>query len=196
MNAYWENHYYLKHATQNYLGCTSPNADSIAIEGFAQEHNYVITYFPTRMNSTPPPADTVVSTLTGTVTLDLTATPFGDTVNNYLDTLHTDYAFIIAPELITRGMLADEAEDTDTVKTDWDFALYPNPANEAFTLALPSDDVPRDVILFDMAGKRIFSRTDVTVRLLGVTTTGLSKGTYAVRVSDAERARVKILVIH
>ncbi len=139
----------------------------------------------------------MTSTLTGLVTLDLTNTTFafGGTANNYLDTLHTDYAFIIAPEMIMRSMIAHEAEDTVAVKTDWEFGLYPNPTNDAVTLSLPTDNVPRDVVLFDMAGKRVFSRMNVTTRLLGVTTTGLGKGTYGVRVSDAESAKVKVLVI-
>ena len=184
-------------ATQDFLGCTPPNADSIALPGFAEEQDYVITWFPTRMNATAPPADTVGSTSLGLVTLDLSDTPYayGGIANNYLDTLHTDYAFIIAPELIVRSMIAQEEDDTVRVMTDWDFTLYPNPADEAVTVALPIDNVPREVTLFDMAGRRMFSRLNVTARVLGITTAGLGKGAYCVRVSDCDSHRTRILVI-
>lgn len=197
-NAYWENHFYMNSATQNFLGCVPPNADSIALPGFAQEHDYVVTYFPTRMNETPPPADTVTSTLAGFVTLDLsdTLSAFGGTANNYLDTLHADYAFIIAPEMIMRSMLAHEEADSVAIKTDWDFTLYPNPANDRVNLMLPQDGFSSDVFLFDISGKQVYYRQNVSVRTPGIPVAGLSKGTYCVRVSRADSQKMKILIIN
>ena len=50
--------------------------------------------------------------------------------------------------------------------------------SDGVTIELPQDNVPREVVLFDMAGKRVFSRLNVMSRLLGIGTTELSKGTY------------------
>ncbi len=158
-------------------------------------HNYVVTWFPTRMNTTPQPPDTVQSTLQGFVTLNLSNTPFGAIANNYLDTLNIDHAFIIAPQQILRSMLAHEPDTLLPVRPDWDFVLYPNPANDAVTLGLPMDAIPRDIDIFDITGKQVFNRPSVITPLLGFNTGGWSKGTYGVRVSAAGRTKMKILIL-
>ncbi len=92
-------------------------------------------------------------------------------------------------------MTAYEGGDTIAVGPDWDFAVYPNPTSDAVTLALPIDNVPRDIVVFDMAGRRAFSRLNVSSHVLGISTAGLDKGAYCVRVSDGANHRMKILVI-
>lgn len=57
MYAYWGKKYYATAAVSDFLGCTDPNAQSVALPGFQPSTDYYITYFPTRMNTDVCPLD-------------------------------------------------------------------------------------------------------------------------------------------
>jgi hypothetical protein len=84
--------FYLTSSDQNLLGCMAPISQSIELSGFQGGTDYYVTWFPTRMNSTVLPDGYVDDSGSGTVILDLSTAPLGGTINNYLDTLHADYA--------------------------------------------------------------------------------------------------------
>jgi Secretion system C-terminal sorting domain len=79
---------------------------------------------------------------------------------------------------------------------EWDFSIYPNPAQEAVHVLLPADDRPRDIVLFDLCGKRVFSRSGFAKNLLDIDVGTLAQGTFCLRVSDATTTRFKTLVIN
>lgn len=195
LNAWTMNNFYLAKTVHNFLGCTTPSAQSLTLPGFAQDHDFYITYFPTRMNVSVPPNDTVVSTLAGEVTIDLSQDSLNGIASSYLDTVHSDYAFVIAPYPVQRSMIAHEELDIKST-SDWDFVMYPNPANDVLHILLPADERPKDLVLFDLSGKRVWQRWRIAERSFDIPLTTLAKGSYCVRVSDAVESKMKILVIN
>jgi len=194
VNAYWENHYYITHKAENFLGCESPpGPQSISLPGFAQDHGFQLTWYPTRINGTVPPPANAISTMAGEVTLDLSEDPLHGIVNNYLDTLHSDYAFILTPSVIEhRSMILSDG--STTVGPNWDFVLSPNPADDMLNLLLP-DDGSSDIAIFDLSGRRVLSWDGVSGPLVNLSIEKLSAGAYSVRVIDGAHSKVKELVI-
>ena len=129
-----------------------------------------------------------------TVTLDLGTSPLNGIADNDLDTLHTDYAFIIGPGPVAKNRTVHV--DTTEVNTGWDFALYPNPAYEEVKLILPNDDVPKAIVMYDMTGKQVHSINSQGIPNQRIPLAGLAKGAYCLRVSDHSRSRIKTLIIH
>ncbi len=194
LSAWTMNNYYLSSGLQNFLGCTSPTTDTVSLPGFAQDHDLYITYFPTPMNASVPPNDPITSTSTGRALLDLSDDPLNGIANNYLDTLHSDYAFIIAPYPVSRSMFVPNVVDLSSAVLDWDFSIYPNPASDELFVRLP-DSTPKDIVLYDLTGRRVHSWSSMSgpirLRLIG----NLAKGAYCVQVSDATTTKVKRLII-
>ena len=193
LNAYWEKHYYVTNVFQNYFGCTAPDTQQISIPHLQPGLDYHITWFPTRMNDTIYPPDAVDTSGTGTVLLDMDQVPLGDTLNKYLDTLHVDYAFIIALSPVLRNMVASTETGT-TMATAWEFSLYPNPARERIKVAFP-DTEPRAITIYDLQGRKVFHLDQAIGPVVIIPTSGLGRGTYCVHVSDGTIARNKLLVI-
>jgi hypothetical protein len=110
--------------------------------------------------------------------------------NNYLDTLHSDYAFIIAPQPVVRGMHAGSAE----LSAAWDFTVYPNPARDAFNLYF-HDDSPKEIILWDLVGKRVAQASHVTSPNYQLPVDQLAPGAYWVKVNNGQFSKVKQLII-
>ncbi len=194
LNAWVMNSYYLASGVdyENFLGCTAPAAQVITLPGFAQDHDYYITWYPTRMNATAPPPATTASNLAGEVILDLSAAPLGSIVSNYLDTLHADYAFIISPAPLLRSM--PTSNEMDTLDGGWDFVLYPNPADNALNVLLP-DDAPTDIAIHDLSGRLVLAWGSVSGPLLRLPVGELARSAYYVRVSDGLNTKVKKLII-
>jgi hypothetical protein len=194
-NAWVMNSFYLATGlgtTQNFLGCMAPTSQSIELSGFQGGADYFVTWFPTRMNSTVYPPDMVVtSSANGTISLNLTG-HFGGIQNNYLDTLRSDYAFLIGPWPIVKSMATAQEH---VPEVGWDFHLYPNPAREELFLQLP-DDTPKEITVWDVWGRVAVRYQNITTPLFHLTTTQFAKGAYWVRVSDGEHWKVKKLIIH
>lgn len=197
LNAWTLNNFYFRSADslQNFLGCTSPNADTVVLPGFAQNHDFFLTWFPTRISATVPTNDTVVSTLTGTVTLDFSDYAMNGIANNYLDTVHSDYGFVIAPYPVQRSMTALNEADSTATGADWDFSLFPNPASATLHLLLPIDGTPRTIVLLDLTGRDVYTRTGFTGSSFELPIDNMAKGTYCVKVSNATTCKAKVLLI-
>ena len=194
LNAYWENQYYLlADSSENFLGCAEPIAQQLIIPDLQAGLDYYVSFFPTRMNTTVHPTGYLDDTGTGDVLLDLSTAPLGGILNNYLDTLHADYAFIIdlypVPKSLTPSFV------TETKTEVWEFGMYPNPANNEVNLLLPDDDRSKDVVIYDLSGKQIRSMRSLSNTLLNISTSEFAKGPYCVRVSDQYATRMKILII-
>ena len=197
LNAYWENHYYVTNTdtTQNFFGCTAPDSQQVTLTGLQPGMDYHITWFPTRMNDTIHPADALDTSRTGTVVLDISSAPLGDTLDHYLDTLRLDYAFIVALQPVHRNMPVAGTTDSVAVSSDWTFNMFPNPAGNAVTLVLPPDGTMHEVSMYDLTGRRVWSRTNVAAPLLEIPTGGLGRRAYSVHVSDGRSRKMKTLIL-
>jgi hypothetical protein len=197
LNAYWENNFYVTKGLQNFLGCASPNAQTITLPGFLPSTDYFISYFPTRLNTSVYPDDDEDLSGSGQVTLRLDVpgpAAFNGIVNNHLDTLRSDYAFIIAPDLVKSMPVAGEAMLSNGHQ-DLDFSIYPNPAREELFLQL-QDNVTVDVDLVDISGRVLCVWTSVAGAGVRLPLTRVAKGAYGIRITDGKRMRTKKLVIH
>ena len=187
------NNYYLNSSTQNFLGCTPPDSTTITLTGFATNTPLFITWFPTRLNSTlHPPQDTLMTT-TGALTLDLSGY-LGGTANNYLDTLRSDYAFIITPGYFEKRMPPRPMVEQANVEPGWDFELYPNPSKDILFLQF-TDDLSKRLHVFDVAGRQVITQANVTATTHHLVIGNLAMGSYWVQVSDGEHRKTKKLII-
>jgi hypothetical protein len=194
-NAWVMNSYYLYSTLQNFLGCTAPDSTRITLGGFSSNTPLYITWFSTRMDSTAhPPALVDTTSATGTLTLDLTGY-LGGTANDYLDTLRSDYAFIITPTFFEKRLPPRPFLDQPLAESEWDFTLYPNPGHDVIYLRF-SDDLPKSISLLDIAGRQVMTRSGINTPTFNLYTAHLAMGPYWVLVSDGERRKVKKLIIN
>lgn len=195
MKAYWENSFYITSAVQDFLGCTVPPSDPppIEITGFTSD-DYFVTWFPTRMNTIICPADYQVAGSLGMVPLIFDADDFNAISNNYIDTLHSDYAFIISTSQIPKSLTIPAAVDTAFAEAGWDFILYPNPARDELFVQLP-DDQPRRIVLHDLTGRQIRSWESAKGPVLRIPVEQLARGPYALRVSGGSTSKTKKFII-
>lgn len=196
-NAWAMNNFYVANTdtTQNYFGCTAPTEHSVMLPGFLNSTPYHITWYATHMNDTIHPVDTVYTTTAyGSLQLDMSTARLGDTIQFYLDTLHSDYAFIVTQQPFLRSAQSLSGDDEPAATNEWDFTLYPNPAQNYLYLRLP-EGPPKEITLFDFSGRRVASWrsvSDVTVRLsIGQ----LAPSCYSVVVSDGKHLQVKRLIV-
>lgn len=195
LNAWGMNNFYLRKDIQNFLGCTDPDTQTVSLPGFVEDQEFHITWFPTRMNGTVPANDSVMSTSDGTVTLDFSDHAMHGIASNYLDTIHSDYAFVVAFDPVVRSMLAGAETDNTTSFPDWDFSIYPNPARETLRVLLPADETPRNIALLDLPGRQVYLRKGLLGPSFDVPIGNLAKGTYCVKVSDAMTFKMKVLIV-
>ena len=194
MNAYWGNSWYLRAGDHNMLGCEAPSVQSIILPGFATGNNYHITYVPTRLNTTVVPIDQDDLDEGSTITLDLNTAPLTGSLGNFLDTLHSDYAFVISTIPFVKSL--QQATLPGVVQGDeWDFNLYPNPTTNELVVEL-SDELPRTVTMHDMIGRQVAAWPQVKGRLQATGLGGMSSGAYWIRVFDGKRNRLKKLIIN
>lgn len=192
LNAYWENAYYLTHDDHNFLGCAAPYVDWHTLQGFAPGLDYHVTWFPTRMNTSIRPTDQLDDDGNSAITLDLSTAPFGGTFSNYLDTLHTDYAFIVSTTPVTRSLINTSPTDMDS--SDRILDVYPNPTTSELFVRLQDDD-PMTLTLFDPAGRNVRSWQGVRGPVARVQLDQLAKGTYCLRIaSDATYKTARVII--
>ncbi|HRD52376.1 MAG TPA: hypothetical protein PKY96_06980, partial [Flavobacteriales bacterium] len=130
--------FYVKSGTsnENFLGCTAPANDSITLTGFFPLHAHYITWFPTRIGAADLPPDTefpdvLMSTSSGEITIVLSG-HFNGTEDSYLDTLHSDYAFVITHQPFVKNL--QQVDEPETPEDSWDFLAYPNPTRGVLML--------------------------------------------------------------
>lgn len=183
---------------ENFLGCTAPDSASIALEGFDPAQTYFVTWFPTRTGAVDLPPDTdpenpVALEPDGLLHIDFLPDLFHAIEDNYLDTLHSDYAFVITPVPFVKSL--HQLASTDQTVPGWDFDLYPNPAHDMLQLGFVDDEV-KDVVLLDVADRRVASFTSVTQQMLQIHVGQYAKGVYWVRVSSTGHQKMKKLILH
>lgn len=197
-NAWVMNGYYARSSQQNFFGCAPPDpstSSTITLSGFAPEADFNITWFPTHLNSTTHPAAMeLTTTATGTLTIDLTG-EFGGIDGSYMDTLRSDYAFIITQEPFFKSLPVLPIAEEPSVKAEWDFTVYPNPARDELYIRLP-DDAPVDIFLHDPSGRRMITLNSVSGLLQRLPIARLAKGAYYVVITDGEHRKAKKLIIH
>ncbi|HPF90234.1 MAG TPA: T9SS type A sorting domain-containing protein [Flavobacteriales bacterium] len=193
-NAWVMKTYYLDRNTHNFLVCEAPGppSDTLKLPGFAPG-SYFVSWFPTRLNSTFHPPQMELQTDLDTLEIPL-AGYFGGVSNNYLDTLRSDYTFIITPGPFMKRLHRPSVVE-QPVSAGWDFGLYPNPTRDGFYLAM-QDEVPKEIALFDLAGRRITQVVNVTDLIHYFSVEHLAMGTYWVRVSNGTDQKVKKLMVH
>jgi hypothetical protein len=191
----WEmNEFYLANSVQNFLGCTAPSDQSIMLSGFEPNTEYNVTWFPTHTNTTVCPDDAVATTSgSGGLILDMTSEPFSSTIPYYLDTLHSDYAFIITTAPFVKSLML--VWDSTQAVADWDFTLYPNPAHESVLLRFAKNS-PKQVSIVDAYGRILIQQTTVNSLIAHFSIDHLAKGAYWIRVSDGTNSKVKKLIVH
>jgi len=128
------------------------------------------------------------------VLLDFSTRPMGGTLNSHLDTLHSDYAFIISTGPIEKGRREEEIVDP-TRNPDWGFLVYPNPATDELNLRFMNAAV-RDVELYDITGKRLKALSNVNVIEARLPLEGLAMGAYSLRVTTSDGTKSKTVIIH
>ncbi|MBL0128238.1 MAG: T9SS type A sorting domain-containing protein [Flavobacteriales bacterium] len=207
-NAYWLQGYYMRFPElQHYVDCTDPSTpQTMTLPGFDTETNFKISYFPTWSDQVDVPDDNVVgydSGPNGEVELDLESEPFNGTFpissstsvtyRNHVDTLHSDYAFIIARDLVKS--LRTPLIDTITVNEGWDFAIYPNPTRNELFVRL-QDDLPKDITIFDLSGRQVGYWGSVTGTLQHLSVKELAMGAYWIQVSDGVHSKIRKLLVH
>lgn len=181
---------------ENFLGCTAPASASIMLSGFFSSHPHYITWFPTRTGATDLPPDTdetpLMSTANGDLMIDLSG-HFNGIADNYLDTLRSDYAFVITPQPFVKSLPPSDVGLEPLV--GWDFALYPNPASDMLTLRF-SDESTKEVTLLDVSGRRVARYSNVTTPLFQMPASQFVKGAYWVLVETGENRKTRKLIIH
>ncbi|MFN6178282.1 MAG: T9SS type A sorting domain-containing protein [Flavobacteriales bacterium] len=187
--------FYVRSGTleHNFLGCTTPSSSSITLSGFFSLHEHYITWFPTRTGLLALPPDTVlVTNENGELLIDLTGY-FNAISDNYLDTLHSDYAFVITPHPFVKSL--DYTLDESFSETTWDFALFPNPSASFLSLTF-DDDVSKDVFILDASGRNVIGYSNVRSEQVQISTEHLARGAYWVRVIAGTKTKTKKLIIH
>lgn len=194
------NSFYYKKSMQNMLGCTAPdpNHSTITLPDFDPSKDYYVTWFPTRLNSTELPPDSEeplpdADNVPSTITIDL-AGQFGGTLANYLDTLRSDFAFIITPEPFVKSLRRPIVNEEPPID-EWDFSIYPNPTRGVLFLRLPGGE-SKEVTLHDVSGKLVARQVNVASTFHQWPLGQLAMGAYWVRVSDGTNSKVRKLIIH
>ncbi len=168
-------------------------ASNITLSGFYSSTLHFVTWFPTRNGATDLPPDIqLMSTSSGDLVIDLSGY-FSGIADNYLDTLHSDYAFVITPQPFVKSLHQQNAEVTPTAA--WDFALYPNPTRDMLTLHFDNDAI-KDVAIFDVSGRCVAKYTLVSSPLLQIPPNRLANGAYWVQVIVGENMKTKKLIIN
>ena len=185
------NNYYHLYSNENFLGCDPPTGgQTILLDGLMPTTMYHVTWFPTHMNSTVmPDTATVTTNALGELLLDTSSEPFGGVVNNYLDTLRSDYAFIVAPQPILRSMHA-----TAMTMGEWDFTVFPNPTRDVFNLRF-ADESSKSITLCDVVGRCVLQQSNVLSPLYTLPVGNLSPGAYWLTVQSGRERKVRKLII-
>jgi hypothetical protein len=197
-NAVVAKSYYVKKGQyyQNMLGAAAPTVEHITLTGFQPGQNYYVYWFPTRLNTTfeDLPLDYDTLSTDGTIVLDLGTHPFNGVLDNFIDTLRSDYAFVISPAPIVKS-LTPSPQELEPEESDWDFGIYPNPTRDGAWLQFV-DDEPKDLEVFDSMGRMTTQHLGITELKTYLDLSNTAKGVLFVRVRTGLFTRVKKIIIH
>jgi lysyl endopeptidase len=91
-------------------------------------------------------------------------------------------------QLVIGGMTSKTVEANDRLAAEGILQVYPNPARDAFTIELPEYTGKQiGIDLYDLAGRRVYSRFHTSVFPVGVEAAALPSGIYMIRISGADR---------
>lgn len=83
------------------------------------------------------------------------------------------------------------AGETNTdMSSDESLSVYPNPNNGIFNIAA-SSDAPKDVYVYDMNGRLVYSNIQTTETILSIDITSEAKGLYMVKVVNGENVQTE-----
>lgn len=83
------------------------------------------------------------------------------------------------------------AGETNTdISTDESLTVYPNPNNGIFNIASTSD-APKDVYIYDMNGRIVYSNIQTTETILSIDISSEAKGLYMVKVVNGENVQTE-----
>ena len=150
--------------------------------------DYYITWFPTHTNTVIAPTDAIDGSQTGSVTLDLSSAPLGGHINNYIDTLHSDYAFIISPGPFVKSDHGPVEVDATIAQDAWDFVIYPNPTADMVHVE-SRNALIEEISILDLTGRVITTRTQLNTAKIQLDVSGLAKGAYWIRGSSGSDSR-------
>lgn len=200
MNAYWDNAWYARSGPidQELFDCTSPLAQEITLSGLAPNAHYYISFFPTHLNTSECPANAEDIDGNSSVTLNLDdplSAALSCVQGAFLDTLHSDYAFIISPEPLVKRLQVSSPPDPVAIAVGWDFGVFPNPADDILHLQLP-DKKAIEIVLWDLTGRQVGTWHNLSGPLQSLPISQLARGSYWVRVSIDGDTRTKQLIVH
>ena len=91
-------------------------------------------------------------------------------------------------QLVIGGLTSMTVEAKDRLAAEGILQVYPNPAREAFTIGLPEYTGKQiGIDLYDMTGRRVYSRFHTSVFPIRVDAVALPAGIYMIRISGADR---------
>jgi hypothetical protein len=194
--AWLMNSFYLRSDRHNMLGCVPPSTpQSITISNLNPGSDYYITWFPTHTNTVIAPTDAIDGSQTGSVTLDLSSAPLGGHINNYIDTLHSDYAFIITPGPFVKSDDGPVEADATTAQDVWDIALYPNPTVDMVHVE-SRGALMEEISILDLTGRVITTRSQLNAPRVQFDVNRLAKGAYWIRASCGGESRTRKLILN
>lgn len=115
-------------------------------------------------------------------------------LNNYLDTLHSDYAFVITPEPYVKSLRLPETP-APIVEPDWDFIIYPNPSRDVIQLVLPNE-AHLVLTIYDMQGRIVLQKRGIQGARHQITVDRLAPGAYPVLLTNGINSKMKKLIIY
>jgi hypothetical protein len=198
-NAWIGNNFYAEsgEGKQNFYGCTVPEVMNFSLHGFQADQPYYIYWFPTRLNMTELPPDSneedfYTSDSNGNIHIDLNGY-FNAYNNSYIDTLKSDYAFVVTSQLFTKG-IPHSSENTVDLISDLSFNLYPNPARNGFRVSFKTEE-PKDITILDMLGRTILQYQQHASISLDIGARDLAQGTYCVKVRAQGQVQTQKIII-
>ncbi|MCA1746391.1 MAG: T9SS type A sorting domain-containing protein, partial [Bacteroidales bacterium] len=93
-----------------------------------------------------------------------------------------------AGQLVIGGLASMTVETRDRLAAESMLQVYPNPARDAFTIELPLYTGKQiGIDLYDMTGRRVYSRFHTSLFPVRVEAGALPAGIYMIRISGADR---------
>lgn len=127
----------------------------------------------------------------GFVSLQFQPGDFNAITSNWLDTLHSDYAFVVAPFSVKNAV-----ETISEKNGHYDFSIYPNPSHDRVTISVQGDDEIVSIILYDQTGRMIGTTSGSGGSVHRMDLPDMEPGMYLVEVRSGSGQGTKKLIIN
>ncbi|HTA63381.1 MAG TPA: T9SS type A sorting domain-containing protein [Bacteroidia bacterium] len=147
---------------------------------------------------------TITNSLASEDTVDNIIYTYGYTQGkkyNITGVVHFEYANWIEPRNINDIDSINVVSGIKNIQNNFtDVAIYPNPNNGAFTVAVTAlvDEKNTNFILTDLAGRIVYNSqldTHTGLNAYQINTNNLAKGTYFLQISNAQAKTVKKIIV-